>query len=57
MGKSKSRSGGFFLMVTILVGAGWGVAVGEPMTGILAGTTVGILTAIAIWLIDRSRRD
>jgi hypothetical protein len=33
-----------------------GLAIGDPMKGILIGTGVGIVLALATWLIDRSRR-
>ena len=56
MTKQTPKSGGFFLMVAILIGSGWGVAGGDPMKGVLAGTAVGIATAVLIWLADRRRR-
>lgn len=49
-------SGGFFLMAAILTGAGWGIAGGDPIKGVVIGTGVGIAIALAIWLVDRSRR-
>lgn len=49
-------AGGFFWMAAILIGAVWGVAAGNPMKGILLGTGVCGLTALAVWLVDRSRR-
>ena len=39
-----------------LVGAVWGVAAGNPMKGILLGTGLGGLIALAVWLVDRNRR-
>ena len=44
-------------MAAILIGAVWGVAAGNPMKGILIGTGVGGLIAVAVWLVDRSRRQ
>jgi hypothetical protein len=49
-------AGGFFWMAAILIGAVWGVSAGNPMKGILIGTAVGALAALAVWLIDRARR-
>ena len=55
MARHNSRSGGFFLMAAIMGGAAWGVAAGQLMKGILAGTAFGIAIVIALWLIDRRR--
>jgi hypothetical protein len=43
-------------MSAILVGAFAGVAKGEPMKFILAGTAAGIVAAIVVWLLDRRHR-
>lgn len=56
MDRQDRRSGGFFLMAAIMIGFGWGVAAGDAMKGVLVGTAVGIMVAVAIWLLDRSRR-
>lgn len=48
-------AGGFFLMAAILIGAVWGVAIGNPVKGLLIGTAIGIGLAIAVWLIDRAK--
>jgi hypothetical protein len=50
-----TRSGGIFLTIGILGGAGWGVAAGAPMKGVLIGTGLGIAAALLLWLIDRRR--
>jgi hypothetical protein len=52
---SKARAGGCFLTICILAGYPLGLAIGNPMKGILVGTGVGILLAVALWLIDRRR--
>lgn len=52
---SNSRGGGIFLILAIMLGAGWGIMIGNPMLGVLRGTGIGIVLAIAIWLIDRRR--
>lgn len=51
--RSNSRAGGIFLTVGIFAGFGWGIAVGEPMKGILAGTAIGAAAALLLWLLDR----
>jgi hypothetical protein len=53
---SSTRAGGCFLTVCILAGFPLGLTLGNPMKGILIGTGVGIVLAIATWLIDRQRR-
>jgi hypothetical protein len=49
-------AGGSLLMAAILIGAVWGISAGNPMKGILLGTAIGALIAVAVWLLDRSRR-
>ena len=56
MTRGNGKAGGFFLMLAILIGFGWGVAAGNPMQGVLIGTGVGALIALAIWVADRARR-
>jgi hypothetical protein len=51
-----TRAGGCFLTICILAGFPLGLAIGNPMKGILIGSATGILLALATWLIDRSRR-
>lgn len=55
MARRNPRAGGLFLTIGILAGLAWGVARGEPMLGILAGTTLGIAAAVLLWLVDRRR--
>jgi hypothetical protein len=52
---SKARAGGCFLTICILAGFPLGLAIGNPMKGILIGTGAGIVLAVALWLIDRRR--
>jgi hypothetical protein len=50
-----TRAGGLFLTLGILGGFGWGIAAGEPMKGVLAGTAAGAGAALLLWLLDRRR--
>ena len=50
-----TRAGGCFLTATILLGFLGGVAMREPLKGALIGTAIGIVIAVAIWLVDRRR--
>jgi hypothetical protein len=53
---NSTRAGGCFLTVCILGGFPLGLALGNPMKGILIGTGAGIALAVVTWLIDRKRR-
>ena len=55
MAKRTPMAGGVFLMAAILCGAVWGISIGNPTKGLLIGTTIGIVVATLVWLIDRSR--
>ena len=55
MEKRFTNAGGFFLTVTILGGFALGVAIGEPMKGVLIGTAIGAVAAVLLWLADRRR--
>jgi len=54
---SSTRAGGCFLTLCILAGFPLGLAIGNPMKGILIGTGAGIALALMTWLIDRRRRS
>ena len=56
MPSNTTRAGGCFLTICILAGFPLGLAIGNPMKGILIGTGVGIALALLTWLIDLSRR-
>ena len=56
MRASTSKAGGCFLTICILAGFPLGIAIHNPMKGILIGTGIGIALAVALWLIDRRRR-
>ena len=53
---SSTRAGGCFLTTCILAGFLLGLAIQNPMKGVLMGTGAGIVLAVLTWLIDRSRR-
>jgi hypothetical protein len=53
---STTRAGGCFLTICILAGFPLGLAIGNPMKGILIGTGAGIALAIITWLIDLRKR-
>ena len=55
MARRTPMAGGFFLMAAIIGGGVWGITIGNPMKGLLIGTTIGIGVATLVWLIDRSR--
>lgn len=52
---STTKAGGCFLTLCILAGFPLGLALGNPMKGILIGTGAGIAVALAVWLLDRRR--
>ena len=56
MERPNSRAGGCFLTLCILAGFPLGLAIGNPMKGILIGLGAGIVLAVITWLIDRQRR-
>lgn len=51
-----TRAGGCFLTLCILAGFPLGLAIGNPMKGVLIGTAAGAALAVLLWLIDRRRR-
>jgi hypothetical protein len=50
---SSTRAGGCFLTICILGGFVAGLAIGNPMKGVLIGTGVGAALALLLWLMDR----
>lgn len=50
--RNTTRAGGCFLTICILAGFPLGLAIGNPMKGVLIGTAAGILLALLLWLID-----
>jgi len=51
--KPGPKAGGALIALSILAGAGIGVALGQPSIGVVGGTTVGVAIAILIWIKDR----
>jgi hypothetical protein len=56
MTNRKPLAGGCLLSICLLAGFPFGLAIGNPMKGILIGLGVGIVLAVALWLIDSRRR-
>ena len=50
-----TRAGGCFLTICILLGFPLGLAIGNPMKGVLIGTAIGAALAVIVWLIDSRR--
>lgn len=55
MAQNNPRAAGLPLALAILIGAAVGGVYGQPTIGLLVGTAVGVLGAIAVWLADRKR--
>ena len=54
---SKTRAGGCFLTIFILLGFFYGLSIQNPLKGTLIGTAVGAVFALATWLIDSRRSN
>jgi hypothetical protein len=54
--RNTTRAGGCFLTLFLLVGFPFGLAIGNPMKGVLIGLAIGTFLAVALWLIDSRRR-
>lgn len=56
IGKERTGlGGGVFIAIFPIIGAIVGGLMGQPSIGLLAGLALGIITAIAIWLVDRNK--
>lgn len=53
---SRTRAGGCFLTIFILLGFLYGLSIRNPLKGTLIGLGVGAVLAIITWLIDLGRR-
>ncbi len=51
------RSAGILLAIFPIVGAIVGGKMGQPSLGLVTGTGVAAVAAIAFWLVDRRRQD
>jgi hypothetical protein len=52
---SRTRAGGCFLTLFILGGFVAGLAIRNPMKGVLIGTAIGAALAVLLWLVDRRK--
>jgi hypothetical protein len=48
-----SRAGGCFLTIFILLGFVGGLAIRNPLKGVLIGTAAGAALSVLTWLLDR----
>ena len=55
--RNTTRAGGCFLTLFLLAGFPFGLAIGNPMKGVLIGLAVGTFFALSLWLIDSRPRD
>jgi hypothetical protein len=53
---SPTRAGGCFIAIFLMLGFLYGLSIRNPLKGVLIGLGVGIVVAIAVWLIDSARR-
>lgn len=56
MTSQRPLAGGCFLTICILAGFVVGLAINDPMKGVILGTGTGALLATGMWLLDRRRR-
>jgi hypothetical protein len=53
---SRTRAGGCFLAICLILGFFYGLSIQNPLRGCLIGLGIGIVLAIVTWLIDVARR-
>ena len=53
---SRTRAGGCFIAILLMLGFLYGLSIRNPLKGVLIGLGLGIVIAIAVWLIDSARR-
>jgi hypothetical protein len=53
---SRTRAGGCFLALFLLLGFVYGLSIRNPLKGVLIGLAIGAVLAVATWLIDKTRR-
>ena len=56
MDGSRTRAGGCFLTLFILLGFLFGLSIRNPLKGTLIGLAIGAVFAVVTWLIDLRRR-
>lgn len=52
---SRTRAGGCFLTIFILLGFLFGLSIRNPLKGVLIGTGIGAILAVLTWLLDLRR--
>lgn len=55
MSSPNPLAGGCFLTICILGGFIAGLAINDPMKGVMLGTAIGAALATVLWLINRRR--
>jgi hypothetical protein len=53
---SRTRAGGCFLTLFLLLGFLFGLSIRNPLKGVLIGLLIGTALAVLVWLIDSRRR-
>jgi hypothetical protein len=53
---SRTRAGGCFLALFLLLGFVYGLSIRNPLKGVLIGLAIGAVLAVATWLIDKTGR-
>lgn len=53
---SRTRAGGCFIAIFLLLGFVYGLSIRNPLKGVLIGLGMGIILALATWVIDSYRR-
>jgi hypothetical protein len=53
---SRTRAGGCFLTIFILLGFFYGLSIQNPLKGTLIGLAIGAVLATGVWLVDLRRR-
>jgi hypothetical protein len=49
-------AGGCFIAIFLMLGFLYGLSIRNPLKGVLIGLGIGIVVAIAVWLVDSWRR-
>jgi mannose/fructose/N-acetylgalactosamine-specific phosphotransferase system component IIC len=52
-GRNLSRSGGCLLAFSVVAGVFVGMIMGQPSIGFLAGSALGLILVLAVFLLDR----